>query len=504
MKILLVSPEVSPFAKTGGLADVAAALPKELARRGHDVRVVMPRYGCVDRRREHLKVAVPEVHVAFRGDGAPTDFRGAVYEGVLPGSSVPVYFVDEPVLFDRPGLYDREGEDYPDNAFRFSFFCKAALQMLKHLDWAPDILHCNDWQTGLIPVFLKAHDLFRGDPFYEECRVLFTVHNLGYQGLFPAQVVAWLGLPWSIYNRDNLEFWGKASFLKGGIAFSDQVSTVSEEYAREIQTPELGCGLDGFLAIRGSRLVGILNGVDYSEWSPESDPLIEKNYSPADMSGKAVCKAALQKDAGLPVRPDVPLFGMISRLDGQKGFDILERALPALMKSDFQLVILGTGHAVYHEFLQKAQHAHPQKIRACLKFDNHLAHVIEAGADAFLMPSRYEPCGLNQLYSLKYGTVPIVRHTGGLADTINAATAATIREGTATGFVFDHYGARELTRAVRHALEVFRDHPDDWKKIQQAGMRKDFSWSRSAGLYEHLFSKMLSEPRVKYTPPAAK
>ena len=409
----------------------------------------------------------------------------------LPGSEVPVYFIDEPVLFDRPHLYGVEGEDYPDNGIRFAFFCRAALLMLNHLDWCPDVIQCNDWQTGLIPTFLKNDPLFTEDPFYSHIKTLFTIHNLGYQGHFPAQMVECIGLPLSVFSMEGMEYWGKISYLKGGLAYSDEISTVSEQYSREIQTSEFGSGMDGFLRTRQDRLTGIINGVDYSDWNPETDPLIEKNFSLADMSGKAACKAALQKMVGLPVDPGVPLIGIVSRLDGQKGFDILEQALPGMMKLNLQMVVLGTGHPFYHELLEKAQAAHPEKLRVILRFDNRLAHAIEAGSDAFLMPSRYEPCGLNQLYSLKYGAIPIVRHTGGLVDTVVPAIAENIKKKIATGFVFTHYGAPDLARVVYNAITTYYERPDLWQQIQRTGMEQDFSWKRSAQLYEDLFKRMV-------------
>lgn len=492
MKILVVSSEVTPFAKTGGLADVAAALPKELVSRGHDVRIAMPRYGRIDVHRKGGKIASPPIDVTFPGLMPPETFSGVVLESPLPGSNVPVYFIDEPVLFDRPHLYGVEGEDYPDNGLRFAFFCKMVLLMLKHIDWRPDIIQCNDWQTGLIPTFLKNDPVFVDDPFYSPIKTLFTIHNIGYQGHFPAQMIQVLGLPLSVYSMDGMEFWGKVSFLKGGLAYCDEISTVSERYSREIQTAEFGNGMDGFLLTRRDRLSGIINGVDYADWNPETDTLIEKNFSIADMSGKAACKAALQKAMGLPADPGTLLIGIVSRLDGQKGFDILEHALPGMMKLNLQIVILGTGHPFFHDLLQRAQEAHPTKLRVCLRFDNHLAHAIEAGSDAFLMPSRYEPCGLNQLYSLKYGTVPIVRHTGGLVDTVVPAVTENIKKGTATGFAFSHYSAPELARTVYNAHTTYYERPDLWQQIRRTGMEQDFSWTRSAQLYEELFQKMVA------------
>jgi len=488
VRILAVASEAVPFAKTGGLADVVGALPRALAARGHDVRVVMPRYRHIDVKKERLRLVLPEVLVHF-----PVRLvRGRIFEGNLPNSSVPVYFVDSPDLFARPSLYGENGKDYADNPVRFAFFDMAVIWMLKGLAWAPDIIQCNDWHSAMAPVFLKTLGVLRTDPFFAPCRTLFTVHNLAYQGLCGPEALDAVGLPRPFFHAECMEFWGRLSYLKGGIAFSDWISTVSPRYAREILTREFGCGLEGFIAHRRDRLEGILNGVDYATWNPETDPLIPRNYRPDDLSGKAACKRALQRSLRWPIDGKIPIIGMISRLDPQKGVDLVLSALPGLERFGVRLVILGSGRPEDHQRLERAQRRYPKWLRVRMGFDEKIAHGIQAGADAFLMPSRYEPCGLSQMFGLKYGTVPIVRYTGGLADTVRHATPQAIREGTATGFSFSRCHVEDLVRAVAHAVAVYREAPDVWRQIQTCGMRRDFSWDRSAEAYERLFSRMLA------------
>lgn len=471
MKILYCVSEVVPFAKTGGLADVAGALPVALAEHGYEIRLALPRY-----RSTPLTGLRPlgSVEVQVGKDRSV----GTVYEGRLPEGNIPVWLFDQPRWFDREGLYGERGREYDDNLARFTFFCHAIVTWV-HQQWQPDIIHCNDWQTALIPVIVKT-DPRPGFP------TLLTIHNLAYQGLFPPDQLEVTGLPRSVFTPAGLEFWGRVNLLKGGLVFADILSTVSQTYAQEIQTEEFGAGLDGVLRDRTQDLFGILNGVDYRTWDPATDTLIPAAYSAENLSGKRNCKAHLQQVFGLAVDPDVPLLGMVTRLAGQKGIDLVAEAITDVLGLGSQFVLLGTGEAAYHALFERIATRFPRQAGVRLGFDNALAHQIEAGADMFLMPSRYEPSGLNQLYSLRYGTVPIVRRTGGLADSIVDLTPETLRRGTANGFVFDEYSPQALFGAIRRALHTFRDE-QTWRLLQRTGMRADFSWRASAANYIRLY-----------------
>ena len=501
MRVLLVASEVTPLAKSGGLGDVAAALPRALAAQGHDVRVAMPRYGWIPATApgmERVRTALP---VPFPGVTLNAD----IYRGWLPDASgpksaaprsgagaVPVYFIDQPTLYDRPELYGEGGVDYPDNALRFAFFDRAVIEMLRDINWRPDVIHCNDWQTGLVAAYLKCVPELAADPFFADTRLLFTIHNLGYQGHFPPATVPAVGLPWSVYDYRQMEFYGQANFLKAGVAYGDRTSTVSVRYAQEVTTSAFGCGLEGFLRMPGHQPLGILNGVDMGEWDPAADPIIAVNYDADDLSGKAACKAALQQRVGFPNEPRVPLLGVVSRLETQKGIDLLEPLFPLLESLDARFVLLGSGRPEYQRMLRRAQLQYPERVRVRTRFDADLAHEIEAGVDIFLMPSRYEPCGLNQMYSMKYGTVPVVRATGGLADTVIQATPESLADGTATGFRFDEALAPDFLRCVSQAVEMYHSRPDAWRVLQRNGMRRDFSWGRAAREYEALYREMCS------------
>lgn len=476
MRVLFVSSEVAPFSKTGGLADVSGALPAAVGRLGLEVRVMTPFYRCV---RDGSWPVAPAGEVAVELAGVPQPVR--VLEGALPGGP-PTWFVDHPHSFDRPGLYGEGGRDYPDNLERFALFCRATLEWVRASSWVPDVVHCNDWQAALVPVYLRVS----GEPLWSGVASLLTVHNLAYQGLFPADRYPLLGLPPELYSPRYLEFWGQVNLLKGGLVFADVLNTVSETYAREIQTPELGCGLDGVLRERAGDLYGILNGVDYSVWDPRNDPYLPARYGPADLSGKATCKAALQREVGLHQVADVPLFGMVSRLVEQKGVDLLAACVDRFPASGAQLVVLGTGDPRHEARLRDAGGRYPGWVAVRIGFDERLAHWIEAGCDAFLMPSRYEPSGLNQLYSLRYGTVPVVRRTGGLADSVVDATPEAVARGEATGFVFDEYTPEAFWAAVERALAAYRDR-DLWDRLVRAGMAQDFSWDRAARRYVDLY-----------------
>ncbi len=465
----MVSSEVAPFAKTGGLADVVGSLPAVLRSCGEEVAVVLPRYGSID-----LKTARrvwDHLPVYFGPDSYPVSIYQAPAE-------FPVYLVDCPPLYDRKGLYGESGLDYPDNHIRFAVFCRAALGVARNL-FRTDIFHCHDWQTGLVPAYLRT--MLATDPTFLGCRTLFTIHNLGYQGLFPKTALAEVGLDPSVFRPDGMEFFGRVSYIKAGIEFADALSTVSPTYAREIQTPELGFGLDARLRERANVLTGILNGVDYTEWSPQTDPHIPAHYSTEDLAGKAICKRKLLEEFGLPPEAmDRPLLGIVSRFTPQKGTDILAEIAAQIVAEDVYLVALGTGDPEYEEFFMRMQAEHPGRIAAHIGFDEGMAHRIEAGADIFLMPSRYEPCGLNQIYSLHYGTVPVVRATGGLDDTIE--------EGT--GFKFADYSGQAFLEAIRAAVRAFADR-EGWQEMMRRGMRKDFSWKPSAAAYSALYRRLL-------------
>jgi starch synthase len=465
----MVSSEAAPLAKSGGLADVVGSLPAALREAGDEVAVVVPRYGSIDLKRARR---VYDGIAIFLG---PTRYDIAIYQAP---ADFAFYLVDCPPLFDRKGLYGESGMDYPDNHIRFAVFARAALTVARVL-FRTDIFHCHDWQSGLVPALLRSS--FATDPTFLGAKTLFTIHNLGYQGLFPRTVMAEAALDPALYRPDGLEFFGQISYIKGGISFADALSTVSPTYAREIQTPEYGFGLDGALRARSGVLTGILNGVDYQQWDPAIDPLIPAQYSPDDLAGKAVCKRQLIDEFGLPpAAMERPLIGIVSRFTRQKGTDILAEIAGQLVLDDLYLVALGSGEPEYEAFFRQMAAQHPGRIAVRMGFDNGLAHRIEAGADLFVMPSRYEPCGLNQIYSLRYGTVPVVRATGGLDDTID--------EGT--GFKFGPYSGPALLGAIRAAVGAYGDRAG-WQDMMRRGMRKDFSWKASAALYAALYRLLL-------------
>jgi starch synthase len=493
-KLLLAASEVVPFAKTGGLADVAGSLPRALARRGWECAVVLPLYNSA----RACKLPLHHTDHSFTVPIGNRTVSGATWRATLPDSSVTAYLIEQPEYFERDdpaqgrGLYQftlpgGQKRDYPDNCERFIFFCRAVLEVLRLLDYWPDVLHLNDWQTGLAPAYLR--ELYRSQPGYDRIRTLFTIHNIAYQGQFWHWDMLLTGLDWRLFNYRQLEFYGQLNFLKAGIVFSDLISTVSPTYAKEIQTPYYGAGLDGVLAERRERLFGIVNGVDYSIWNPSRDPHIIANYDVDSVAErKPLCKAALQRRYGLTEQPTTPLLGMVARLVDQKGLDLVGKAAEPLLQQGVQLVLLGEGEATYHRMLLALRSRFPDRVGVVFGFDDALAHQIEAGADIFLMPSQFEPAGLNQLYSLKYGTVPVVRATGGLADTITDYTPQTAEAGTATGFCFVPYTPAALLRAIGRALELFRGAPDKWLALMHTGMRQDWSWDRIAGEYEKLYA----------------
>jgi starch synthase len=483
-KILFVSPEVFPFAKTGGLADVAGSLPKALKALGCDIRLVMPFYRSVREGGFPVREILPRLPVAL--GGRVIEVR--VQEGELDGR-IPVYFLEREECYDRSHLYGGSQGDYFDNDLRFSLLARGALETARALAFTPDVIHGHDWQTGLIPACL--HFERGGDPFFRRTAVLFTIHNLAYQGLFPRSILDLVGLPPESFTPDGLEFWGQVNLLKAGIVYSQIVNTVSRKYAEEIQTPEFGYGLEGVLRQRREDLFGILNGVDYALWNPATDPYLAAPYGPDDLTGKQVCKQDLLERLDLPLeRMAFPLLGMISRLADQKGFDLLAAVADRLLAHDLTLIVLGTGEEKYHRLLSEWAEAYPEKLRVRLTFDDALAHRIEAGCDLFLMPSRYEPCGLNQIYSLKYGTIPVVRATGGLDDTVIPYDPET---GEGTGFKFGPYEPEAFLRAVEEALKVFR-RPERWRRLMRQAMAMDFSWEASARQYLALYR--LAEKRL--------
>lgn len=499
LKIVLAASEVVGFAKTGGLADVAGSLPRALAQRGHHCTIITPLYRST--RLGSVPIAATE-HELSIPIGSRT-VRGRLWRAMLPDSNVTVYLIEQPDYFERDdasqgrGLYhytlqSGEKRDYPDNCERYIFFDRAVLETLRLVDDWPDILHLNDWQTGLVPVYLSEVYRRLPDPklrkAYEGLRTLFTIHNLAYQGLFWHWDLPLTGLNWKLFNPWQLEFYGQLNFLKAGIVFSDVLTTVSARYAQEIQTPYFGCGLEGVLLERRSRLFGIVNGVDYEHWNPATDVHLVANYDvDTVVEGKARCKASLQQRFGLPQNPRTPLIGVVSRLADQKGWSLIVKAADTFLQDDLQLVVLGEGDPVYHRLMRELRDRNPDRVGLTLGFDEPLAHQIEAGADMFLMPSLYEPSGLNQLYSLKYGTVPVVRATGGLADTIVDYSPETLAAGTATGFVFVPIIASALLLTIQRALDVYRTQPQLWLQIMRNGMKQDWSWNRSAAEYEKLY-----------------
>jgi starch synthase len=478
MRITFAASECVPFSKTGGLADVAGTLPRIMAAAGHEVSVFVPLY-----RQTHLSDAEPVVNSIT----IPFDdhYRFCSLLNGNRKSKVQYYFVDYPPFFDRPGgLYGTSAGDYPDNAERYALFCRAVLEASKTLG-VPEIFHCHDWQTALIPILLRTQ--YSEDPAFRDTGTVFTIHNVGYQGVFTPDTLPLLTLPWDLFTISKMEFFGNVNFLKGALVYADFITTVSHRYAHEIQTTEFGFGLEGVLKDRAATVAGILNGVDYDEWNPATDRLIAANYSPKDLSGKAKCKEDLLHTFGLhQPNPNLPVIGMVSRFASQKGFDLILQIMDRLAREEMILVALGSGDRSYEDMFLRLQKHFPDKVAVRVAYDNGLAHKIEAGADMFLMPSKYEPAGLNQIYSLKYGTVPIVRATGGLDETIDSWDA---RTGRGTGFKFTDYNGEALLAKIKEALGVFHDK-DAWAKLMRNGMAKDFSWEASAKEYVKVYEKV--------------
>jgi starch synthase len=501
MRIVLASSEAVPFSKTGGLADVATALSDALASLGHSVWLVTPYYPqvygksgsangvAVEPTGIHLEVPIGTRHVG-----------GGVRRARLPGSAVTCFLIDQFAYFDRPGLYQVNGADFRDNCERFVFFSRAVLALAQELRLRPDVIHCNDWQTGLIPALLSIEG--RKPETFETTASVFTIHNMAFRGMFWHWDMLLTGLDWKYFNWKQMEFYNQLSLLKTGIVFADAVTTVSPTYAQEIQTPEYGYGLDGVLRSRRQDFIGILNGVDTKTWNPQTDPALPANYSVVDVEeGKRVCKRKLQEEFGLPLRDETPVFAIISRLTDQKGLDLVMQASETLLARDLQLCVLGSGEAKYQDWLLDLSKRAPDKIAARIGFDESLAHRIEAGADIFLMPSQFEPCGLNQMYSLLYGTVPLVRAVGGLADSVVDATPDNRAHGTATGFSFSGYSAAQLVAAIERALALFADR-QEWLRLIRSGMNQDWSWRRSALQYLRVYEKAVAKRCAALAAPA--
>ncbi len=487
LNILFVASEMVPFAKTGGLADVAGALPKALAKRGHRVVVVMPRYYQIDR--GALEHVPGPLGVAM---GSMGELWAGVYRSRLPDSEVEIYLIDYEYFYGRGGLYGENNMSFADNDARFVFLSKAAFGLAGKIGFKPNIIHANDWHTATMPILRNTR--YASDPYFADAATVLTIHNLHYQGRFGKGVMDLLEVGWEQFVPEVLEEFDGVNFLKGGIAHADAVTTVSRQYAHEIQTPEFGWGLEGHIRAHAHKLYGILNGVDYDEWSPAVDPYIAERYDLEDMSGKALCKAALQEEFGLPVRADVPLIGFIGRFVAQKGIELIAHAMPKLLEMDIQMVFLGTGEPWAEGFFSDIANRYPDKAGAHIGYDNAMAHRIEAGCDLFLMPSLFEPCGLNQIYSLRYGTLPIVRATGGLEDTIDNFDPY---GGFGNGFKFYDATPQALFDTVAWAVDVYRNDPKGFGMLIENAMKARFGWEDAAKAYETLYAMLHLKMRMK-------
>ncbi|SFP46063.1 glycogen synthase GlgA [Hydrogenimonas thermophila] len=488
LNILFSTSEAVPFAKTGGLADVSGTLPKALAKLGHNVVVVMPRYYCIDR--SNLEPLNEPLIVSM---GPMGELFAGVYRDYLPGSDVPIYLIDYEEFFGRSGLYaDESSFSYTDNDLRFIFLSRSALELCKRLEFKPDIVHSNDWHTAVQPLLLKSCYAF--DETFKDTASLLTIHNLQYQGQFFKDIVDVMEVGWEHFNPYELEAMDGVNLLKGGIFHADVVTTVSRKYAQEIQTPEFGFGLNEHICAHSHKLYGVLNGVDYDEWNPSVDPYIAKQYDIDNMSGKEVCKKDLQKRFNLPVRDNVPLIGFVGRLAEQKGIGLIAGVIEGFMHLDIQIVMLGTGEKWAEGFFSDIANRYPKKFACHIGYSNELAHKIEAGSDLFLMPSLFEPCGLNQIYSLRYGTLPIVRATGGLDDTIHNYDPAT-KGGN--GFKFYHATTEALYQTVKWAVETYCYEPETYQLMQKRAMEARFDWEKSAKAYEDLYYYALYAKRVQ-------
>ncbi len=479
-KILIAASELAPFARSGGLGSILSSLASSLKKLDQDIAVILPRYRCTRQfSDQHQFIRTIPIPISDRFESAD------LYETSHP-EGFTVYLIDNQKYYDRDELYRTEEGDYLDNAERFIFFSRAVVELLPTLADPPRILHCNDWQTGLVPVYL--HHLRNSSEYYATVRTLFTIHNLAFQGLFWRYDMHLTGLPWEYFIPENIEFFGDLNLLKGGIKYADAVNTVSPQYCKEIQTLEYGCGLDGFLRANNAKLSGILNGVDYSIWNPATDKFLPANYDEHNLDAKRICKKHLLNVVNLKADLDKPIIGLISRLNSQKGMDLFEQVIPDLVRRGFYIIVLGVGDRNYTDSLTVMANQHPTQMVFINRFDDQIAHLIHAGADMFLMPSRYEPCGMNQVFSLRYGDVPIVRKTGGLENTVIDVSEYPT---TGTGFKFQEYSAQELLRCIDRALEKYRI-PECWRKLQQEGMKQNFSWEETAKQYIDLYEQLLT------------
>lgn len=486
----MVTPEVTSFAQTGGLGEVLSALPAELAKLGLSVDVLMPKYRGITPDKYNLR----KMDLAIDVDLNARITRGEFWE-YTDERGVRMIFLENDEYYDRPGLYGLQDRDYEDNSERFVFLCRAALEMALAAGEEYDLYHAHDWQSALVPVYLRT--LFAGESLVRPSAAVMTIHNLGYQGIFWHWDMPIVGVGWEHFTPGEMEFYGDLNFLKSGIVFADKVNTVSPTYRNEIMTPDFGFGLDGVLREKDPHVAGILNGVDYSVWNPETDRKIAARYDTADLSGKKECKTDLQSVAGLTVDPAAPVIGMVSRLSSQKGLDLLQGAAPGILEEGAQMVILGTGETAYHESFSELASQYPDRVKVFLTYDQELAHKIFAGSDMILVPSRYEPCGLNQMYALKYGSIPIVRATGGLNDTVEDFDGD---ENAGTGFKFVRASVADLERALDRAMRLYRFKPDAWKGLMIRAMKKDFSWNRSAREYVNLYEDAVKQRRDTLRP----
>ena len=487
LKVLIASSEMVPYAKTGGLADVAGALPKVLGKMGLDVRAVMPLYKSIDRKEFKLKKTGEHFFVPIAGEMVEV----GLWSTKDAESKITTYFIECDRYFDRNEMYQENGVDYPDNDERFALFSRAVIEMLKVAEFKPDIIHCNDWQTGLIPAYLKV--LYQDDDFYKNISTVITIHNIAYQGLFHHMTMEKIGLPWEIFNAHGVEFWGHVNYLKAGLVYADVINTVSETYAREIQSSdEFGKGLEGLLKYRSEDVFGILNGIDYEIWNPAADGFIASNFEHKDLRSKNRCKKALQREQELAT-DNMPMIGLISRLTDQKGFDLIAGALDQIMDMNLQFVVLGTGDPEYHKLLGEMAEKYKGKMSVTLGFDNPLAHKIYAASDIFLMPSLFEPCGLGQMIALRYGSLPLVHKTGGLADTITDFDEDPL---LGNGFSFTEYTVDALVDAVKRSLELY-SNKRKWNSIVKNCMQQDFSWKKSAEKYTELYEKVMERKMTK-------
>lgn len=477
INVLFAASEVFPFAKTGGLGDVAGSLPQAVSKLGADIRVVMPNYQTIS---EQYKASMQFLGYIYVDLSWRHQYCGILK---LEHDNITYYFLDNEYYFKRSQLYG----DF-DEAEQFTFFCKAILEMLTLIDFKPDIIHCNDWQTGVIGLLLKAN--YKSKPFYSKIKTVFTIHNLKYQGVFPKSILAdLLGLDWQYYVPDGIEFNDNVNYMKAGLVYSDSISTVSPTYAQEIKSDFYGENLNGILINRSNNLYGILNGIDYEKNNPETDKRLYKNYSADNVLPKYENKRLLQQDLGLPTRPDVPVIGIVSRLTSQKGFDLIECVLEDILQMDLQFIILGTGDEHYKYLFESAAYRHRDKVSANITFSDTLAQRIYAGSDMFLMPSLFEPCGLSQMFSFRYGTIPIVRETGGLNDTVLSYNEST---GAGNGFTFANYNAHDMLNTIRRAVDFYYNKKDIWNLLVQRGMRTDFSWNKSAQEYMEMYHRTLN------------